>query len=372
MTSYVVVGKSARVVTAVLQGVHSFAGAPCVVIGNEETRRLRWSSLCARHTFIGFDGRYDQLVADVINGMHATQRDTIVIPADCPATRLIHRIRDRLEARVIPIADAPTLELMDDKWHFHQFCEQLRLRVPTTIPIGDKSNLYFNDLCETLGLPFVLKPSNESGSLGVQIVSSRAQFDALMADPEYAFDNLIAQRHIDGEDIDLSLLAIGGRVMAYAIQRARGAKLEFVEHAELTAMAKKLCAASGYNGVMHLDARIARGSGEVYLIESNPRFWATLTAAAWAGLNFPLESTRQHDGGAVRALTSGSAPLRHPLLNPTTWRTVLKDRGQQGRLGRSEILDMYMLGRLTRTLPAMAARRLGEWAGKGRRTRGRA
>ena len=41
-----------------------------------------------------------------------------------------------------------------------------------------------------------------------------------------------------------------------------------------------------YTGVIHIDARLDHRSGEIFLVEANPRFWGSLAEATAGGLNF--------------------------------------------------------------------------------------
>lgn len=366
MPDFIVVGKSERVVTAVLQSIRGFTDSKCIVIGNVETRGLRWSSLCGRHIFANFAGPEDAKIAQVINAISEKMPDVVVVPADCAGMRLIGRIRAQLRPQVAPIPELATLDLMDDKWQFHEFCRRNGLDVPTTYFVGSKDNFDIDAAVAKLGLPFVLKPANESGSLGVQIVRSKEHYlEAVERNDQYQFKTLIAQRYIDGEDIDLSLLSNHGRIAAFAIQQARGAMIEFIPNPCLENMAATLCEKSAYHGVMHLDARIEAATGRVFLIESNPRFWASLTAATWCGLNFVLESVRAtaRPDGPLR-LTAGTAYARHPLLRPGAWST-LRESGTQGRLVRASTLDIYSLGKFAGELPVTACRYVGTRAVKG-------
>jgi predicted ATP-grasp superfamily ATP-dependent carboligase len=366
MANYIVVGKSERVVTAVLQAVYGFTDAKCIVIGNVETRKLRWSSLCAQHVHAEFDGSEDARVVGLINALYEEMPHVVVIPADSEGIRLVSRIKMYLHPRVTPIPELPTFNLMDDKWAFYKFCRDNDLAVPSTFYIGSKDRLDFDEVVAALGLPFVLKPANESGSLGVQIIRDREHYlRAVLHNDNYQFRTLIAQRYIDGEDIDLSLLAMHGRLSAFAIQQSRGTTIEFVPNLELEQMAAALCANSAYHGVMHIDARLEKDTGKIFLIESNPRFWASLTASVSCGLNFVAESIEETSrANGVRRLTAGTAYTRHPLLRPASWSSLLRDSGQRGRLARAATLDMYSLGRFGGDLPLMAVRYLGKRAAR--------
>jgi predicted ATP-grasp superfamily ATP-dependent carboligase len=344
-----------------LQGIACFSKSKPVVLGNNETRRLQWSSLCSKHVHLDFDATSDRKAVEVINDIHAAIPDVVVIPADCPGIRLLDRIRADLRAKIIPTPDLKTLNQMDDKWQFHEFCTTQSINVPTTFYIGSKENLDFDETVDKLGLPFVLKPSNESGSYGVQIIHGKDQYLKDVKDNgAYQFRSLVAQRYIDGEDVDLSLLAIHGQLKAFAVQQAKGATIEFVRNDSLQEQVGRLCKASCFHGLMHIDARIEKETGKVFLIESNPRFWASLTASIWCGLNFVEESAKEVvDIREPRALVSGTAYLRHPLLRPAAWGTLF-DSSQRGRLTRSAMLDVYTLSKFMMDLPILSFRYIGK------------
>lgn len=366
MKNFIVVGKSERIVVAVLQGIHCFTKAKCTVLGDSETRKLIWSSLCHRHVYIDFDSSDDQRAIDAINAIHRAVPDTVVIPADCTGIRLINRIKHQLLPAITPLPEPQALDQMDDKWQFYEFCRAAGLNVPTTYYIGSKDNLDFDDLVLKLGLPFVLKPSNESGSFGVQIIRSKEHYLKTVKDNEaYRFKSLIAQRYIEGEDVDISLLAQHGRISAFAIQETLGSTIRFVQNSQLQELATKLCAENGFHGLMHIDARVDRDTGQVFLIESNPRFWASLTASIWCGLNFVEESIKGNISEAgAKALVSGIAYTRHPILRPAHWVTLLR-ASQRGRLVRLATLDVYSFGKFAADLPVMACRYLGKLASQG-------
>ncbi|SNT20434.1 ATP-grasp domain-containing protein [Noviherbaspirillum humi] len=360
MADFVLVGKSRFVVIAVLQTIYSSRRAGCVVFGDEETRSFRWSTMCRRHVEIRFDGSDDQRFLDCVNAMAAENPDLVLIPCDCDGIRLTDRVKHRLKVRTTPIPQAATLEMFDDKWRFYEFCRQHELPTPDTFFVGEKAALDFDVIVSRLGLPFMLKPANQAGSIGVQVVRSRQHFEeAICRNPEYRFGRLIAQRYIDGVDIDLSLLAVQGEVRAFAIQKNDGVEINFVPHAQLETLAALVPRLSNYHGLMHIDARIDRKTGALYLIECNPRFWASLTEAAWCGLDF-VQATLQaerlaNEKARVAGLTQGTAYTRHPLIRPASWPLLLAP-GVRGRLMRAMMLDPYSVKTFLSLLPEIAWR----------------
>ena len=101
------------------------------------------------------------------------------------------------------------------------------------------------------------------------------------------------QEFVPGYDLDLSLLADGRDVKAWAIHKRSSDKLgatlpscRFVEHDGLLEIGKRLVRATGFRGLAHIDGRFDERTGEVKLIECNPRAYDSIQFAAFAGVNF--------------------------------------------------------------------------------------
>ena len=317
---------------------------------------LKWSRLCRQHTVIDFAN--DDAALQHLNSLAAQNPEAVLIPYDCEGIRLVNRLKNRLTLASLPLPEPATLDMFDDKWAFHQFCLGHGLPVPLTLWVGPKSALDFNALTAALGLPFVVKPTNASGSVGVVVVHGREQFQKdIMDKPGYDFSALIAQQFIAGADMDINLLAHQGLLRAVSVHRPGAQYIEFVGHSQLEAIAQKLSQLSHYSGLMNVDARLESGSGRVYLIESNPRFWATLASTVYCGLNFAEASLQaKATGTEPLRLNSGRYHLRHPLFRPSCWGTLLLDRGPRGRLLRARTFDLYALGELIGQVPAMLKR----------------
>jgi predicted ATP-grasp superfamily ATP-dependent carboligase len=356
--NFVLLGRSTRVAIEVLQAVRSFSTGKCLVAGDEPSRSLRWSAHCARHVMTWLDGSGDDEFVTLVNGLAARNPQTVLIPFDCEGIRMANRLQGRLQVKTVPVPDVATLDLLEDKWSFHAFCTQHALPVPPTRFVGTKEAIDFDAITAEFGLPFVLKPTNWSGSLGVQVVTSRAHFDReILGDARYAFDTLIVQQFIDGDDACLSVLANRGRLLAFAIQQPVADRIEFMPNAGLEEIASKICRDSRYHGVMNLDVRIEKHTGRLFLIEANPRFYASLTASVSCGLNFVAESIDLTDQlSEPKRLVAGRFEKRHPLLTPSLWPCLLLDPDTRGCLLRAKAFDLFTFGMLVRELPLMALR----------------
>ena len=346
MENFVVVGESRSLVAQVLLAIHSIAPARCVVLSGRHTGVLRWSRLCYRHHEINFYGPDDDAFVDRIHLLSASMRRLTLVTADCAGTRMINRVRARLDIRLAPTPDAAILACLDNKWEFYQLCERHGINVPHTIFLESKFSRSFEHLARDLGLPFVVKPLDQAASNGVHVIRSDAQFsEQILTNPDYRFAPLVAQRFIGGRDVGLNLLAIDGEVQALAIQTRDDSKVRFLANAYLEGVAHTLARLCHYHGVMNIDARIEDGSGKVYLFESNPRFWRSLSGSVWCGVNFVGESlTPALRSRPMPRLVSGCADVYyHPLVRPALWRHVLSGRGMQGRMARLMMTDPYCL-----------------------------
>ena len=177
--------------------------------------------------------------------------------------------------------------MLNDKWRFHQYCSELGIRVPEAIRLTNKTEIDFDYVSVTVGLPFVLKPINESGGLGVRVICSKERLHKeILSNRKYNFFPLIAQSFIPGVDIDISVLADSGHIKHLAVQIRKEKMLYFVGNKELVKFTEVIVRDLCYTGLIHIDARLHSALGEIFLVEANPRFWASLDEATVCGLNF--------------------------------------------------------------------------------------
>ena len=259
-----------------------------LLVGPKRIAFLRHSKRCLGH----FDNDLLPTEQNKSGFVRAIQRlDTgnpnlLLIPVDDWANRFLHSI-DKLNTPRYPIPDSRSFERLNDKWQFYQYCLELGVRVPHTILLGDKAEIDFEWVCATVGLPFVLKPTNRSDGLGVQVIRSKDDLQSkVLSQRSYNFSPLIAQSFIPGQDIDMSALVDRGCIKHFAIQMRKKDALWFVESADFVKLTVTVVGELSYTGVVHIDARLDSRSGEIFLIEANPRFWASLAEATAGGLNF--------------------------------------------------------------------------------------
>jgi biotin carboxylase len=368
---YVVIGTGKYVLLQVLIALRTFSDAPCLVVSAPGTRFLRHSILASEYVESDL-GEHDDAallaaIHDFADGTTPTT-PTALIPADCPAARWVDRVGGRLAIPVAPAPDTAMLDKFDNKWQFHRFCRAHGLPTPDSMFAANKHLLDFDAAATRLGLPFVVKPLHEQASAGVVIVRDEAAWRHHVLDnPAYRHAPLMAQRHIAGSDVGINLLAIDGALDAIAVQRRidpshDGSPVEFFADDTLEEIGRLVARKSRYTGVMNIDARIDARSGKAWLLEANPRFWRSLSASVWCGMNFVERCVIPTGGPLPLRLRSGRADTYyHPLFRPALWPYVLFDRTHRGRMTRTmaaEICTLTMSARIlgARTLSAMQCR----------------
>lgn len=352
---FIVIGLSRAIVLQVLLGVRSFTNARCLAICNIGTRFLRHSTLCSEYHEARFNGSDDDALVEHINRFCDEAGSTTLIPADCDGIRLVDRLRGRVKASIIPSPSAAQVDLFENKWRFYEFCNEYGLRAPDSRFVADKQALDFGQTAAALGLPFIIKPLDEDASRGVYIISTEKQYDyEIRNNPRYQYAPLIVQRYIKGGDIDLNVLGANGQLRAFSVQQRidpsnDGSPITFLSNPYLEHVAHVVAEQYGYNGVMHIDARIEQDSGQIYLFESNPRFWRSHSASIWCGLNFVEQAAMQSVESGTKSVAEGTADTyMHPLFSPRLLPHAFFGSGQRRRFARAMLFDICNLTVSTR------------------------
>jgi hypothetical protein len=283
----VVVADTPCLATAVIDSLPD--ELPYVLVGPKSIAFLRRPMRCRAYfeNDLSLEENNKTDFVRTIEWLGSANSNIFLMPVDDSANRIVHATFDRLGANSYPMPDSGSFETLNDKWQFHQLCSKLGLRVPKTIRLTDKAEIDFEYLCATVGLPFVVKPTNKSNSLGVQVIRSKDNLRKdILSSREYDFSPLMAQSFITGVDIDISVLVDRGHIKNFAVQTRKKDTLCFVRNEELIKFTEVIVRELCYTGVIHIDARLHDASGEISLIEANPRFWGSLAEATSGGLNF--------------------------------------------------------------------------------------
>jgi ATP-grasp in the biosynthetic pathway with Ter operon len=299
------------------------AGVRVHVLGNGASRGLRMSRHCRGYHESHSGGDPESLLGEIRDVVKRYDIN-IVFPSDDVSTRLLSALGDRLPVRTSPVPALATFDLLNDKWSFTRFCAENGVRAPQGWLLESGATLRQGVQSGEIALPLTVKPINRSGGFGVIHIREAAELAQLDAAD---YRPLLAQRHIAGETIGISVLCEHGRVVAHAVQRRDTARFALFDNPDLLANVRRLASLTGFHGPANLDA-VMSDDGLSYIVECNPRFWYTISLSMVAGLNFVglALSEVQRDAGESVALRHGEVRLAFlpTLLRP--WRATPLDR----------------------------------------------
>ncbi len=253
-----------------------------------------------------------------------------VIGGDIHSTGVLDATKHWLsEAVVFPSSGFSKLEQLDDKWLFQQFMVANGIPCPHSILL-EKAETLESDV-SSLTFPIIAKPLHGESSHGVVcLVDVDSLRRHLQSGSKYARLPLLLQEYVNGQDADISFLAFEGKIHCHVLHtRTNGCALEFVTNDAVLNVATQVAKASGFTGVANIDVRINSSTNAVSVLECNPRFWYTLQASLWRGLNF-VEAGLALARGDVTAPKSpvGGVYYLHGCLltrvlwSPSRWRTI--------------------------------------------------
>lgn len=214
----------------------------------------------------------------------------IVFPTSEPSFKFVSKYKDNLSnfCRVVALPSHDAFHTALDKWRFHLFLKKHNIPVPETVLLRETENL------SQFNYPVLLKPTSGMGGKNIQ------KFDTLEKESFQAIFNdscdYIIQDYIPGYDIDCNVLCREGQLLAYTIQQNLGInggfapkidKLKFVHDPVVMDIVARTMNVLQWNGVAHLDLRYNSETGELNVIEINPRFWQSLIGSLAVGVNFP-------------------------------------------------------------------------------------
>ena len=144
--------------------------------------------------------------------------------------------------------------------------------------------------------PILAKPIDRTdGGSGIVLLKNNDEVSDFLFNNTHLGDFLF-QEYIEGYDIDCSVLCNKGNIKAFTIQKGilYGVKkfappigVQFIFEEDLLKSIEKLMKTLNYSGVAHVDLRFDQNDGEFKVIEVNTRFWGSLDASLFAGVNFP-------------------------------------------------------------------------------------
>jgi predicted ATP-grasp superfamily ATP-dependent carboligase len=255
------------------------------VLGQNCARGLKYSRFCSSYHTFDFDPLsqpVDEALAEITRWARKLSAD-LILPSDIVSTRLLTALAGRLPVPTCALPDPACFDLLNDKWRFYEFCKAHGVRVPQTWLFDDMDKLKAAVDEGSVPFPFIIKPLGAMGGSGMCQIREKADLKLLDA---ITYKPFLAQQLITGGDIGINIFANKGRIGAYAIQRNLPDKFAFIRYDQLLDEASRIAAASGFHGLANFDAMREETTGDIYLLECNPRVWMSIFASTVAGINF--------------------------------------------------------------------------------------
>ncbi|MFU8858770.1 MAG: hypothetical protein ACNA8S_17430, partial [Deferrisomatales bacterium] len=251
-------------------------------------------------------------------------RPAVLFPTRDHDLNFVNRHREELEARyLLPFAGPEGLDRVLNKDRLFAAAEAAGLRVPRGVTLHGHDDL---DRARGLTYPVVCKPSYASQwrkpgiweAVGRSKASRFETFDELARfhkgvapiDP-----HMTVQEWIPGGERSLLIFgshcAAGGEPTAFFTARKRlqypallgtGIVVEALPLPELEAPSRALLKALDFHGISEIELKRHEGTGELHLIEVNPRHWDQHRLGTAVGVNLSEAAYRDATGQPPRPM----------------------------------------------------------------------
>jgi hypothetical protein len=271
----------------------------------------------------------------------------VLVPAGMASSLLLAEIKDQLEGvEVYPSPGVADVRRLSNKLGFAGELNRLNLPQPEFWELTSQSQIE----AAPWNYPVVIKPLDLENGIGVRVCKNAEEalehFATLKSLSE---GGVMVQEYVRGSDMDLTLLADHGKVIAwtiYALSPGKwgGKTYRFLENPDYLAAGTRLVEALNYSGILHIDGRFCEQDRSVKMIECNPRMFGSVHSTSYAGVNFvtagvaaargTVPAVQPHQiNGDLHSLGAGLALFLHGQLHACLasrssrcqWRSFLLD-----------------------------------------------
>jgi predicted ATP-grasp superfamily ATP-dependent carboligase len=253
------------------------------------------------------------------------------------------------------------VEILVDKARFAELARRRGLKVPASADSGNVGSA--SELIARVGLPCAFKPNVHTNWLSRRASVDRVPKKALRADTHAQavdlydelcrFGPFVAQSWIEGGEDAVSSFHcyadeqsrvlgwfVGRKVRTFPKEAGISTYLELTNDRGVTEAGFDIVSKLGIVGPLKIDFKRDARTGELYVLELNPRFtlWCYLGAAA--GVNLPLIAYAALTGNAVPEQTAYRTDVRW-LSFGNDLRTFLRCYRPSGELGIVEWLKSF-------------------------------
>ena len=239
---------------------------------------------------IGKRWKDESLAEDLIDAVNDNQIN-IILPFVDPAVEIAAMERDILPQLFIPVSDHEICSVMFDKKKSEQWFIENGIAIPKSYQPNDE-----------LGFPIIIKPRRGSASQGIEVIRSLEEWQKVKHPEDYVIQHYIEDKTeytVDcyvsqkGEIISVvpreRLVVAGGEVM----------NSKTLRNEQLELQSRKILKAGNFRGPNTIQFIRDNKTGEVFVMEINPRLGGGVIASIEAGADIPTFILNEYLGNEV-------------------------------------------------------------------------
>ncbi|MBA4242217.1 MAG: hypothetical protein C0448_15960 [Sphingobacteriaceae bacterium] len=154
------------------------------------------------------------------------------------------------------------------------------------------------NLINKVGFPLLLKPVRMASGRMIQKVHDQQSLNNIIVEHQDNLANFLLQPFIIGNDITCNVICKNGEIICHTIKESpvktgsnfsSNDTLCYHHDKEVISIVSRMMKELEWNGVACIDMRRNAQTKQIYILEINGRFWASvLPSFVKAGINFPL------------------------------------------------------------------------------------
>ncbi len=268
----------------------------------------------------------------------------VLITSSDATIALIRRYRERLEQRVhLALAKEAALGIAISKERTAEIARRLGMRVPRAASVGSVSEV--DAALREIGLPAVVKPVESWAWNGQQGVRLACELVTTPEEAQHAVEDLtrfggttLFQEFISGRRESISFFYAHGQVYARYAQwhthisgGQSSLRRSIAIPQDIGDQAERLIREIELEGCSEVEFR-RDDAGKAYLMEINPRLWASTEHAVRSGVDFPYLVYQWASGDKIDMVKNYRIGvwLRYLRGDITATRAALRQRGKPG------------------------------------------
>ncbi len=266
------------------------------VLSKDNNKPIRYSRYISKFIHFRICETKEEKIAVIIETIKKTNAE-VLLSIDIEMIRLVAEYEETLSKliAIAPVPDINSFDIANDKWLLSLWLRENNIPHPHTTLFNSTNTL--DEIISSISFPIIIKPRNGFAGRDIKVCETDEELQSWYNDFDHSED-FIFQQYIKGYDVDCSVICFEGRILCHTIQKSIKYStddpwpygVEFIENGEIFSLVKKVAEKFKWSGVVHIDLRYIEDIRQVNIIEMNPRFWASVEASIFAGINFPYIS----------------------------------------------------------------------------------